>query len=285
MDADGNYLEHYGIKRKSGRYPWGSGGTVEQRSKSFIDYVKQMLGMGLTEPQIAQGLGMTTTELRATRTIANAEKKAADIATATRLKYDRGMSNMKIGEQMGINESSVRALLAPGAMRKTEELRGTANFLYDQVKEKGFVDVGGGNENLLGISKTKLDTAIAILKADDYQVHTVQVPAGKNNKTYVRVLAPPGTTYRDIANNLDKIKPLQGWTEDGGKSYSSIQTPLSVNSKRVQVKYGEEGGADADGVIYIRPGVPDLNMGASRYAQVRIAIDGTHYLKGMAVLK
>jgi hypothetical protein len=40
-----------------------------------------------------------------------------------------------------------------------------------------------------------------------------------------------------------------------------------------------------DGVIFVRPGVKDLSMGAAPYAQVRIAVDGTHYLKGMAVYK
>jgi hypothetical protein len=38
-------------------------------------------------------------------------------------------------------------------------------------------------------------------------------------------------------------------------------------------------------VIYVRPGVHDLSMGNAHYAQVRIAVDGTHYLKGMAIHK
>ena len=38
-----------------------------------------------------------------------------------------------------------------------------------------------------------------------------------------------------------------------------------------------------DGVIQLRRGVDDISLGKSRYAQVRIGVDGTHYLKGMAV--
>ena len=33
----------------------------------------------------------------------------------------------------------------------------------------------------------------------------------------------------------------------------------------------------------VRPGTDDLYLGGRNYAQVRIAVDGTHYLKGMAV--
>ena len=47
--------------------------------------------------------------------------------------------------------------------------------------------------------------------------------------------------------------------------------------------YGDEGGLAKDGVIEIRRGVPDLDLGKSHYAQVRILVDGDHYLKGMAV--
>ena len=47
--------------------------------------------------------------------------------------------------------------------------------------------------------------------------------------------------------------------------------------------YGDEGGSNKDGVIEIRRGVADLDLGNAHYAQVRILVDGTHYLKGMAM--
>ena len=56
-----------------------------------------------------------------------------------------------------------------------------------------------------------------------------------------------------------------------------------MDSKRLKVRFAEDGGVDKDGVVEIRPGVEDLSLGKSAYAQVRILVDGTHYIKGMAV--
>lgn len=283
---DEAYLAHYGILRKSGRYPWGSGSNSQNvRNKAFLDYVDMMKKQGLSDVEIARGAGITTTELRAAKSIAKNAAKAANIAQAQRLK-DKGWSNVAIGERMGLNESSVRALLAPGQKDRTDVLQTTANMLKDQVSEKGYIDIGAGVEKHLGISEVKLKTAVAVLKEQGYEVHTVQVDQlGTNTKTLVKVLAPKGTTYRDVAMNKDKIQQITDFSDDGGRSYSAIQPPLAINSKRVGIKYKEDGGDQADGVIYVRPGVDDISLGTARYAQVRISVDGTHYLKGMAMYK
>jgi len=280
-----DYLAHYGILRRSGRYPWGSGGNVAQRSRSFLDLVRELRGKGLTERQIAEGFSMTTTELRAANSIARNSAKQADIGMAQRLK-DKGMSNIAIGQRMGINESSVRALLTPGARDKADNLAATSNMLKTEVDNRGFIDVGIGVERHLGVSRSKLDVAIARLKEEGYQLHSVQIDQlGTNTKTTIKVLAPPGTTYRDIASNRDKIASIANYSDDGGRSYTVLQPPLSLSSKRVGIRYAEDGGADSDGVIFVRPGVEDVSLGGSRYAQVRIAVDGTHYIKGMAMYK
>ncbi len=70
---------------------------------------------------------------------------------------------------------------------------------------------------------------------------------------------------------------------DGGSTYKALEYPASIDSKRVGIRYKEDGGIDRDGVIEIRRGVADLNLGPSHYAQVRILVDGSHYLKGMAM--
>ena len=57
---------------------------------------------------------------------------------------------------------------------------------------------------------------------------------------------------------------------------------LHQSSDRILVKFKEDGGADRDGLIQLRRGVDDISLGNAKYAQVRIAVDGTHYLKGMA---
>jgi hypothetical protein len=101
----------------------------------------------------------------------------------------------------------------------------------------------------------------------------------------LKVLAPPGTTLSEVQRNRSEIKQITDYSTDHGRSYLSVQKPISVSSKRIAINYKEDGGDQADGVIYVRPGVKDLSIGSSRYAQVRIAVDGTHYLKGMAVYK
>jgi DNA-binding CsgD family transcriptional regulator len=284
---DSAYLAHYGILRRSGRYPWGSGKDTEQRSRDFLGTVEELRQKGMKETEIAAGFKMTTTELRAAKSIAKNAVKQADIGMAQRLK-EKGLSNIAIGEQMKINESSVRALLAPGQKDKADVLEATSNMLKKEVAAKKYVDVGVGVEHHIigGISNTKLKTAIARLKEEGYQIHYVKVQQlGTGKNTTLQVLVAPGTPYSETFKNRDQIKQVTSFSEDGGRSYLGLHPPISVNSKRVGIRYAEDGGSDADGVIYVRPGVNDLSLGANRYAQVRIAVDGTHYLKGMAMLK
>lgn len=284
-DDVNEYLAHYGMPRRSGRYPWGSGDNPYQNNANFLAYVEDLRKKGLTDTEIARGAGITTTQFRAMQSIAKNQKRKADEAQALRLK-ETGMSNVAIGKEMGINESSVRALLNPAMQDRADVLTATSNMLREQLGEKAYLDIGAGVENHLGISGTKLNTAVAILQDEGYQIHYVQVDQQfGSGKTTVKVLAPPGTETKDIYADLTQIKTVTGYSEDGGRSYLGIKPPTSVDSKRVQVVYADEGGADADGVIYIRPGVDDISLGGAKYAQVRIAVDGTHYLKGMAMYK
>lgn len=281
-----DYLAHYGILRRSGRYPWGSGGDDSTRNRDFLGYIDDLRSKGLSDTEIAKGLGISTTDFRAARSIAKNQQKQADIAMAQRLK-EKGLSNVAIAQRMGLaGESSVRSLLAPGEKDKADVLRTTADMLKEQVDKKGYIDVGIGVERHIGVSKEKLKTAISILQDEGYELHNVQIDQlGTNSKTIVKVLAPPGTQYRDIAANKDKIQSVAEYSTDGGRSYTQILPPKSISSKRVAVRYAEQGGSDADGVIYVRPGVNDLSLGGNRYAQVRVAVDGTHFLKGMAMYK
>lgn len=278
-----DYLAHYGILRKSGRYPWGSGGTQVERNRTFLSTVEELHTKGLSDTEIARGFDMSTTQLRALKSIAKNAEKQADIDRAQRLK-DKGYSNVAIGKKMGINESSVRALLAPGLKDKTDVLESTSNMLKDQVGKKKYVDIGSGVERYLGISQTKLGTAVARLQEEGYTVHYVQVEQlGTGNKTTIKVLAAPNTTYSEVYKNRDQISQITNFSDNGGHSYTGPQKPLSVSSKRVAIRYADQGGAAADGVIYVRPGREDVSLGGARYAQVRVAVDGTHYLKGMAM--
>lgn len=280
-----DYLAHYGILRKSGRYPWGSGETQAERNRTFLATIDDLRSKGMGDTEIARGFGITTTKLRDARSIAKNMQKAADIATAQGLK-DKGYSNVAIGKKMGINESSVRALLDPGQKARSDILEATSNMLKDQVEAKGYIDVGAGVEYHLGISKTKLRTAVSRLEEEGYTIHYVKVEQlGTGNQTTIKVLAAPDTPYSEVYRNRSQIQQVTDFSDDGGRSYTGNLPPLSISSKRVHVRYAEEGGREADGVIYVRPGVKDVSLGKSRYAQVRVMVDGSHYLKGMAMYR
>ena len=300
--SEDDYLAHYGILRKSGRYPWGSGANPTQRSRTFLDILETHKQQGLSEAKIAELYStkehpFTTTDLRAVKSRAVNLQTAERIRQAQELK-DKGMSPSAIGRQMGLNESSVRSLLEPGRLEKLDILQETANMLKKEVEEKGFIDVGahvekdlpiGDNpETRIGISKDKFNTAISMLKEEGYQVHPLRIrQVGTGEFTNYKVLVKPGVTQKDVFLNQDKIAVIAKKTEDGGRSFqdAGFKPPLHIDPKRIQVRYKEDGGADADGVIYVRPGVKDISLGKSHYAQVRIAVGGTHYLKGMAIYK
>jgi hypothetical protein len=247
--------------------------------------VDELRSNGMSETDIAQGFGITTTQLRAAKSIAKNEEKQSQIAMAQRLK-DKGYSNVAIGERMAINESSVRSLLAPGQKDKADVLQTTANMLKSQVDKKNYVDIGVGVEHHIGVSKTKLSIAVAMLQEQGYGIHYVKVEQlGTGQQTTIKVLAKPDTPYAEVFKNRSMIRQISEFSEDGGRSFLGLQPPISVSPKRIGVRYADEGGADADGVIYVRPGVKDLSLGSSRYAQVRIKVGDTHYLKGMAMYK
>lgn len=278
------HLAHYGILRRSGRYPWGSGASETTRNRSFLDTIQMHKNDGMTEAEIAKGYGISTTTLRAARSIALAQQKQEKQLTAQRYK-ERGWSNVEIGKRMGLNESSVRALLKPSEKDTTNILHTTADMLRNQVAEKKMIDVGVGVERHLGITKNRLDTAVAMLKEEGYPVHSIKIQQlGTGKFTTMQVLAEKGTSLQHVQRNRADIQQIMGtYSEDHGRSFLGIQPPLNINSRRIKVNYGPDGGRELDGLIYVRPGVPELSLGKGNYSQVRIAVDGTHYLKGMAV--
>jgi DNA-binding CsgD family transcriptional regulator len=276
-------LKHIGIIRRSGRYPWGSGGNSQQRSTDFLGYVEKLQSEGMSELEISKGLGITTSELRKRKSILKAEKRAEQSSQALKLK-EKGMSNVAIGERMGLNESSVRALLDPIIQNRSNITVATANMLRDTIQQKGVIDVGAGVETHIGISRTKLNTAISLLEQEGYKVHYIQTEQlGTGKKTSIKVLAPPDVTYTEIAKNKANIKTITDYSDDGGRSTLGLEPINSISKDRVQIRYKEDGGSDKDGVIELRRGVDDISLGTSKYAQVRIGVGENQYMKGMAV--
>lgn len=281
-----DYLAHYGILRKSGRYPWGSGdNVVSQKSISFLDSIQACREAGMSEVEIARGMGISTTELRAQNAIAKNEVKQAMIGRAQRLK-DKGVSDAEGARMMGIPGTTYRALLAPGAADRADILTSTASSIKNMVDQKGLLDVGLGIENHIGVSKKMKDTAVAMLEEEGYKVHYLKTPQlGTGKDTYRKVLAPPGVTSKEVWARRDEVKTWTDVSEDNGRSWFGLKPPMSVDESRIGVAYKEDGGDAADGVIYVRPGVKDLDLGGSTYAQVRIKVGEDRYLKGMAVYK
>lgn len=282
--SEEEYIAHYGTLHKSGRYPWLSGGA-EGTAGEFLSEVEKMRKQGLSETEIAKGFKISTTDLRARKSIAKNQQKQEDISTAQKLK-DKGMGYVAIGTQMGKPESTIRALLQPGEKDKQDLLTSTANMLKSEVDAKGYIDIGDNVWLLKGLSETTFKNAVAVAREAGYTRHYLTVTQlGTNKDTSLKVLAGPGVTGKEVYANRDKISQITTFSNDGGRSFLGILPPISVNPKRVGVVYKEQGGDKLDGVIYVRPGVKDVSLGDSRYAQVRIAIGDGHYMKGMAMYK
>lgn len=278
-------LMHYGMPRRSGRYPWGSGKDPYQHSGDFLSRVEELTKKGMSEKDIAESMGLTTSQLRIQKSLAKDERRQLEVDTAKGLR-EKGYSLNEIAKQMGYkNDSSVRSLLNEQSESRMKQSKETAEFLKKQVAEKGMIDVGVGVERELGISKEKLKTALYILEMEGYEVYGGGVPQVNNpgKQTNLKVLCPPGTPHKDIFN-YENVHTIQDYyTHDDGKTFETFKYPSSFDSKRLAIRYAEDGGIEKDGLVEIRRGVEDLNLGGSHYAQVRIMVDGTHYIKGMAV--
>lgn len=279
-------LMHYGTPRHSGRYPWGSGDDPYQHSGDFLSRIEELKSKGLTETEIAKAMGMSTTQYRAQKSLAKDERRALDVAQAKSLRED-GLSLNEIAREMGFaNDSSVRSLLNERSEARMNQAKKTAEFLKEQIAEKGMIDVGTGVERELGISKEKLKEALAILEAEGYPVYggRIQQATNPGKHTTLQVVCPPGTEHKEIYDydNIHSVKDYISY-DDGESFRKSFVYPESMDSSRLKIRYAEDGGIDKDGVIEIRRGVEDLSLGESHYAQVRILVDGNRYLKGMAV--
>lgn len=302
LEGDEDALAHYGVKRRSGRYPWGSGEDPYQHGQDFLGRVEQMRKRNptYTDPKtgvtytgdtaIAKKLGLTTSQFRTELSLAKSDRRLLQVARAKSLKED-GLNPTEIGREMGINESTVRSLLNPTSETNMLKAKNTADIIRKNIDEKGMIDVGAGVELSLGVSKEMLNKSLYLLQREGYPVWGAGVEQATNagQQTILRVACPPGTPHKAIYE-YDKIHTIDDYTShDGGVTFDKFQYPKSMDSKRLMIRYaddvGPDGarGVDKDGVIELRRGVDDLSLGTDRYSQVRILVDNDRYLKGMAV--
>lgn len=302
-DREDDYLEHYGTPRHSGRYPYGSGENPYQHSGDFLGRISELKKAGFTytdddgkvwtgDNAIAKSMGLTSTEYRRQVSWAGYERRLDQVQRAKSLKAD-GLGATEIGKQMGLSESTVRSLLNPSSEDRMNQAMNTVNFLREKLNEKGMLDVTSGVETSLGISKERLNLALDYLeKAEGCPVYTGGIPQvnTKGQQTIQKVLCKPGTEHKEIYD-YSRVKTIEDYeSQNNGETFHKKFTyPTSLDSKRLMVRYADDVGSDGfkgvdkDGVIELRRGCQDLSLGDSRYSQVRILVDGTHYLKGMAV--
>jgi len=299
MEFEGNenrndLLIHYGTPRHSGRYPWGSGDDPYQHSGNFASRVQELRKQGLSEKEIAAAVGCkNTSDLRVQYSRSINEMRGDRIATARSLKSD-GLSNAEVARKMGINESTLRSLLNEHSEARMNAAQKTADFLRQQVDEKGMIDVGIGVERELNISREKMTQALKILEDEGYVWYGGGVPQVTNpgKQTNIKVLCPPGTEHKEIYDfeNIHTIKDyVQRYDEDGTERFEKkFEYPASMDSSRLMIRFRDDvapdghTGVEKDGTVEIRRGVKDLDLGESHYAQVRILVDNDKYIKGMA---
>lgn len=291
--------------RGSGRYEYGSGENPGQHQFTFRNEVKKLKQQGYTQSEIARTLmGVkkinkktgeevyyNSADLRAKIAREDAAEREYKMSRALYLHDKCGGNVSEVARQMGLNESSVRSLLKKSMDERQNKYESTANMLKKQIEEKGFIDVSSDTELYLGVTDYTKKVAISMLEQEGYVKGYVQIPQmGTDKKTNVMVLArkpregeTTSDVHREIQQNKYSIQSISEFTPDQGKTWWTPEFPESLSSKRVMIRYAEDGGIDKDGVIELRKGIEDISLGGSNYAQVRIAVDGTNYLKGMAM--
>lgn len=275
---------HEGYTPHSGRYKWGSGENAYQRHGGFLQKVKEMHDSGMTDEEIWTAFGMTSTEFRA--------KKSKDLDAYTRGRdnavyklVDKQWSVKAISQRLGIPAQTVYKIKNRRDKEKKATINTTVETLKECVAKDKYVDVGKGVNQHMGISNDRLVKARKALIAEGYTCETMQIKTSGPNYTAVQILAAPGTTRKELFDHLLEVKLPFTHSEDGGRTYYKKEPITNIDSKRILVRYGEEGGTERDGTIELRPGCEDLNLGRAHYAQVRIGVDGDLFMKGMALYK
>lgn len=282
-----DYLLHIGVKRKSGRYPWGSGENPYQSEGWFLGKYKKLKDTGMSEIEIANEFGMTTTQLRNSITYATKQQRDIQREQTLALK-NQGLSNTEIASRLGVSEGTVRNRLSQEKSTKTsrsQQLENVEKAIIGSLEATGHLDVGVGVERQLGVPRSTFNAVVNhLVEKEGYYIHQIQIKrlSDPNKYTTVKVLSKE-KDYVKVLKDSDNIVNLEYQSSDRAISdIKRFEKPQHLDRSRIMVRYAEEGGHDRDGLIEIREGVGDLDLQNSRYAQVRIAVGDDLYMKGMA---
>ena len=274
---------HEGSIPHSGRYPYGSGLAAYQHIKDFNSAYNRLLREGVPRAEIAKGFGMSIQQMDAKITENNEVWKHATAVYFKEL-MDQGYSVTGISKMTGIKRSTVNDAVKDLDKRAEMPVHNTKEVLKRYLDEGYAVDYGAGVEQRLGVNETNLVKAARLLEMEGYENYSdISFPQATNQKqfTQMRVLAPKGMSKADILEDMTVIRLPFEYSEDGGETFQNRKPPVNIDRDRIYVRYAEDGGKDRDGTIELRRGVPDLDLGDANYAQVRIAVEGGKYMKGM----
>lgn len=298
-------LEHSGTPQMfdfdpngSGRYRQGSGDNPYQRACSIQALDARLRREGFSEKERATAHGCdSVTKYRALMSSTSTAIKAETARQCFKLKNE-GYSNREISIRVfgtPTKDTTVGNMLKPYYLDKANTNERVKDVLRDAVAKNKYVDVGSGTEHYIdvstenqpvhGITNDKLKKCVnQLVQEEGYVVQNIDIQqVMTDHKTTVKVLCPPGTTKQEVVDNRADIATVTDYFIDNGMTRCAIYSPSSLDPSRVGINYAEDGGKAADGTMYIRKGVEDLSLGAANYAQVRIEVGGTHYLKGMAM--
>lgn len=282
---------HEGATPHSGRYPFGSGENPFQRASNFYGLVMGMKARGMSEEDIRKSFKMSKDEYVQQKSLLKMENREIERLENQKL-IDQGYTNRSerarlLSEKMGypISESTLRLRESDTAISKDERRRATADVLRQEVEEHGMIDVGKGTASILGISETRLKTAVKQLENEGYNVYPLNQQNMSNPAMSMpmQILCKKDIDQRYMYQHKTDIGVINARFESpDGVGLLGLKKPEKVSSNRVEIVYGEKGEAK-DGIIELRPGIADLDLKDAAYAQVRINIDDTHYIKGVAI--
>ena len=307
---------HEGPIPHSGRYAYGSGKKPFQHPKDFLTMVEKYKGDGYSTSEIARIMGIqNSTALKAQIANAKNAEKYAEVNEVWDMYHNKGMTKTEIAKKMNYpHVSTVDSKLKTKEASLVTEAQTIKEYLKNRVqevaKQGGYVDVGKGTSTNLGCSDERLNQALHLLEQEGYITYNRKMPnpTDTRKRTEYKILTPPGTEYSDVFQKLDNneielqsavtadqiqeklgIHPANGGenilTDGATKIRKAFTYPSSLDSKRIYIRYAEDGGTERDGTIELRPGVKDLSLGNDAYSQVRVLVDDKYYLKGMAVYK
>lgn len=303
VSAADDFIMHYGVGaddgppgRGSGRYPKGSGENPHQHPVTLLEkeaFYKAKYP-GITRPELAELCGIVNKQGKPSTVdydrIRSAEVQNRDCAKRFKAleMYKDGKNYTDIARVLDVKSSNtISHWVKEGEDAAKLKPTKTAKLLKDFVDNNKYVDISTGTNSAFNVTPGQFETAVAMLEAEGYHRHKISIKSELGKSPTYDCLVPPDATYSELWDHrFDITNPVTAprvISPEGELSSLGIPggKPTSIDVSRIQVEYE----SPKDGLIELRRGIDDLSLGNKSYAQVRIAVDDSHYMKGMAVYR